>query len=273
MNLITKLGTAVSVAALLTATPVVAQQAITGIENLDDRIDDITETVEDDLAKGDDPERFGPLGVPQGWRGSLAFSASSTDGNTDTGEISLGGRLTYGVGKWSHNFGIAAEYGRTNKITTDEEFFATYEANRHFTEQFYMFGIGRYNFDGIGPTEHEAFLGFGPGIRVVNTDQTTWRVQAGPGALYTKTSAGVDDTELSGILSSRVYHRFNDTVSLTNDTDVLFSESTTIATNDFGVNYKLTDMMSTRFSYRTEFDDSRAIKTDNKLGVSLVIGF
>lgn len=66
MNLIAKLGTAVSVAALLTATPVVAQQAITGIENLDDRIDDITETVEDDLAKGDDPERFGPLGVPQG---------------------------------------------------------------------------------------------------------------------------------------------------------------------------------------------------------------
>lgn len=273
MKLLTSLATATSLAALFAVAPLHAQQAITGIDDLDNRIDTITEDAQSDLAKAEDAERFGPLDVPQGWRGSLAYSASSVDGNTDTGEISLAGRLTYGVGKWSHNIGVAAEYARAGAKTTDEEFFATYEANRYFTEQFYLFGLGRYNYDGKGTTTHEAFLGFGPGIRVLNNDMTTWRVQAGPGALYTESVGGASVSELSGIVSSRFYHRFTDLVSLTNDTDILFSQDNTIATNDLGLNYKLSESLATRFSYRTEFDDSRAIKTDNKLGASLVLGF
>lgn len=264
---------AASAMALSLAAPVYAQSNITGIKSLNDRIDDIETNVKDDLANGEDAQRFGPLSVPQGWRGSLAMSAASTDGNTDTGEISIGTRLTYGAGAWAHTFGVAGEYGRTGKATTKEELFLTYEANRYFTEQFYAFALGRYNFDGIGATEHEAFLGFGPGYRIVNNEKTTWRVQAGPGALYTKTKAGVDNTELSGIISSRYYHRFNETLALTNDTDILKTKTKVLATNDFGLNVKMSDTLSTRFSYRTDYDDSRAIKTDNKLGISLVVGF
>ena len=43
--------------------------------------------------------------------------------------------------------------------------------------------------------------------------------------------------------------------------------------NDLGVNFKMSDAFSTRVSYLTEYNDSRAIRTDNKLGVSLVYGF
>ncbi|MGV8955876.1 MAG: DUF481 domain-containing protein [Cypionkella sp.] len=43
--------------------------------------------------------------------------------------------------------------------------------------------------------------------------------------------------------------------------------------NDLGINVKMTDAFSTRVSYLTDYNDTRAIQADNKLGVSLVYGF
>lgn len=260
----------------LLAAPVFAQDALTGVEALDDRIDDIQDAAEEDLARGDDAERYGPLGVAQGWQGSLALSASATSGNTDTGEASLAGRLTYGTGAWSHSFGFAGEYGETDGTQTEEKFFGTYEANRYFTPEVYVFGTARAEYDGFATNKVDGFLGFGPGYRVLNTNALTWRVQAGPGVRYTETQNGEKETEAGWIASSRYYYGLTDTVSLTMDTDVLGSNANTVATNDFGVNFKVTDTLSTRVSYRTEYnsDPLPGLKDkDNTIGLSLVMGF
>ena len=57
------------------------------------------------------------------------------------------------------------------------------------------------------------------------------------------------------------------------DTDIVKSDTALRIGNDLGVNFKVTDAFSTRVSYLTEYNDSRAIRADNKLGVSLVYGF
>jgi len=65
-------------------------------------------------------------------------------------------------------------------------------------------------------------------------------------------------------------------MSVNNDTDILTSDASTVATNDLGLNYKMTDTLSTRVCYRTKYnsDPSDGRKnTDNTLGVSLVLGF
>lgn len=49
-----------------------------------------------------------------------------------------------------------------------------------------------------------------------------------------------------------------------------------LATNDFGVNFRVTDARTTRISYRTEFNDDPLpglSETDNTFGLSLVVGF
>ncbi|MFD2738804.1 YdiY family protein [Sulfitobacter aestuarii] len=276
---------AASALALLVAAPVSAQNTITGITDLNDQIDDITTEVERDQRRGQDAERFGPNGVAQGWRGSFALTASGTSGNTDTGELSGAGRLTYGIGSWNHLVGFAIEYGESNGIKNEEKFFGTYEASRYFTPEFYAFGLGRFQFDGLltdntgtilPGSETDAFLGFGPGYRVLNTPNHTWRVQAGPGARYFKDANGESDTEVGFIASSRYYYAFTDTVSFTNDTDILGSDVNTVLSNDAGVNFKMSDNLSTRVSYRTDYntDPTPGLKsTDNTIGVSLVIGF
>ena len=82
-----------------------------------------------------------------------------------------------------------------------------------------------------------------------------------------------DETETGYIVSSRFFYSFNENVFATMDTDFLKSDSALRINNDLGVNFKMSDAFSTRVSYLTEYNDSRAIRSDNKLGVSLVYGF
>lgn len=275
MKNVSKLA-AVSVLALLAAAPVMAQGALIGVDAIDDRIVDIERDANKDLARGDDSQRFGPLGVVQGFRGSFALTGSAATGNSDTAEVALGGRINYGVNEWNHSFGIAANYGEASGVRNEEKFFVAYEASRYFTPEFYAFGIGRYQYDGFATNEHDAFLGFGPGYRIINTPTVAWRVQAGPGVRYTQTATGTETTELAGLASSRIFYALTDTVSLTNDTDLLGSDVNTIVSNDFGVNFKVSNNMSTRVSYRTDYNNNPEVgktATDNTFGVSLIVGF
>ena len=274
---------ATSVLALSLAAPAFAQNTITGIRQLDDRIDDIDRDARRDLNRQNDPARFGENGVTQGFQGSAALTASGTSGNTDNGDLSAAGRLTYGMGSWNHLVGFAVEYGEANGDTNEEKFFATYEGSRYFTPSLYAFGTGRYQFDGYDSNRQDAFLGRGLGYRIYNTDQVAWRVQGGPGIRYIEDQVTRDsDTEVAALISSRFYYQFTDTVSLTNDTDVLGSSEDYIASNDFGVNFKVNDTLSTRISYRTEYNSDPSFdpvtgnslkNTDNTVGISLVGGF
>ena len=267
---------AASALALLVAAPAFAQSAIVGVEALDDRIDDIQEDVADDLAEGDDAERFGRNQYAQGWTGSLALGFSATSGNTDTADLDLAGRFRYGNGPWNHTIGFAAEFAEDNSVRNKEEYYITYDVNRYFSEHFYVFGLASARYDDFDSNKVDAFLGFGPGYRVINTPNQTWRVQAGPGVRYVENRLGVDTTEVAGIASSRYYFKLSEAVTMTMDTDVLFSEVDTVLTNDLGFNFKVTDRVSTRISYRTEWDSDPlpGLKsTDNAIGVSLVYGF
>jgi putative salt-induced outer membrane protein len=284
MNTFLKLAT-VSALALAVAAPVSAQSTLTGVQGLNDNIDDITTEVERDQRRGQDADRFGSTGVAQGFKGSFALTASGTSGNTDTGEVSGAGRLTYGVGDWNHLVGFALEYGEANSVKNEEKFFATYEASRYFTEQFYMFGLGRFQYDGtlvddagvvLPGSETDAFLGFGPGYRIINTADQTWRVQGGPGVRYFKDAASNSDTEVGFIVSSRYFYSLTDTINFTNDTDILGSDANTIVSNDAGINFKVSNNLSTRISYRTDYNTdpvAGAASTDNNIGLSLVLGF
>lgn len=265
-----------SALALTLAAQAHAQTALTGVDDVDDRIDDISDSVADDFAESADSERFSTNGVPQGLRGSAALQFAATNGNSDTGDLSASARLEYGVGEWSHSFGLAASFGEANGVRNQELFFGTYEGSRAFTDRVYAFGTGRFEFDGFSTTERDAFIGGGLGYRIYNTQTLAWRIQGGPGVRSLSFQDGTDETEGSVILSSRFFHAFSETVTFTNDTDFLFSDASTTITNDAGVNFRVSDNLSTRVSYRTEYESDPLpgfASADNTLGVSLVVGF
>lgn len=266
-----------AVGGLLAATPMMAQSEITGVTGLNDRLDDIEETVQDDFERSEDASRFGNPEYRPGLSGSASVTYSGKTGNNESQEFSAGARLRFAQGPVVQTFGAALDFADDNGVKTKEDVFGVYDLNYYFNDQFYVFALGRVESDGLASlatdVATDAFIGVGPGYRIVNTPQMTWRVQAGIGVSYLKDGVGNSDTETGYIASSRFFYQFSETIFATNDTDVLKSDSALRVNNDLGVNFKMSDAFSTRVSYLTEYNDSRAIRTDNKVGLSLVYGF
>lgn len=274
-----KLLTAAAFAAAtsISATAALAQGELLGTDALDDRLDDIEEAVQEDLDRAEDRARFGNPEFRQGLSGSASLGYTGQSGNSESNELTLGVRLRHASGNFVQTLGMALDYTDVEGDSTKEDVFGVYDGNYYFNDRVYGFVLGRVQSDGLAElatdTRTDAFLGFGPGYRVINTPDMTWRVQAGVGVSYLKNGIGESETEPGYIASSRFFYKFNDNVFATNDTDVLKSDTALRVNNDLGVNFKMTDSFATRVSYLTEYNESRAIRTDNKLGVSLVYGF
>jgi putative salt-induced outer membrane protein len=272
-----KIFAATLIALGLGATPTLAQTTLTGTRVLDDRIDDIEENAQDDLERAEDASRYGNPDYRPGLSGSASLGYSGKTGNNETQEFSLGARLRYAQGQFVQTLGVALDFADVDGVKSKEDVFGVYDANYYLNDSFYVFALGRVQTDGLadepGETDTDAFIGVGPGYRILNSPDVTWRVQAGIGVSYLKDGVGDSETDTGYIASSRFFYGFNDNIFMTNDTDVLTSDSVLRVNNDIGLNFKMTDTFSTRISYLTDYNESRDIRTDNKLGLSLVYGF
>ncbi len=270
-----KLAVASSLALAVGSGAAVAQTNLVGTQVLEDRIEAIEDSVQDDFARAEDAARFGNPQFAPGLTTQVALTYAGKTGNTDTQDLTIAGRVRHNAGQWSQTIGFALEFGESNGVKNKENVFAVYDANYYVNDQFYVFGLARVERDRF-PEKLEGFLGFGPGVRVINNETTAWRLQAGPGVRYQELDGGPAVTEEAVLASSRFHHKFTDTIFLTNDTDILSSNAGLLATNDLGVSFRMTEGLATRVSYRTEFNDSPAPgakNTDNTLGVSLVMSF
>ena len=262
---------------MMASTGAYAQSTLTGTRAVNDRIDDINDDVNEDMDRARDEARFGnPEGRP-GLSGSASLGYSGKTGNNESQEFALGARLRYAQGQFVQTIGVAMDYADDAGVKSKEDVFAVYDANYYLTDRFYLFALGRIQTDGLanaaGEVKTDAFLGFGPGYRIVNREDMAWRVQAGIGVSYLENGLEQSETETGYIASSRFYYAFNDNIFATNDTDILKSDSALRINNDLGLNFKMTDSFATRISYLSDYNDSRAIRTDNKVGLSLVYGF
>ncbi|MDQ7261613.1 DUF481 domain-containing protein [Paracoccus sp. PS-1] len=311
MKTLAYLAGATALAAAFSA-PAFAQPEIatganaTGISDVNEQMRDVEEAVRDDFDRSSDAYRFGNPERRDGLYGSVALSYVGRTGNSENQDFSLAGRLSHNQGPFSQSVGILLEYGENNAGDTDtEKTYVIYEGMYSFNDRFYAFALGRLATDALandpvslatdqdfsdldGRLKRDAYFGVGPGYRIINNDTTAWRVQAAIGVRYTKAVdvLSVDptdpltgtyeydtNTETGYLLSSRFYHRINDNFFITNDTDYLTSDSNDTATNELGLNFKMSEAFATRVSYKTEYVSDRAIRTDNTLGVSLVYGF
>lgn len=272
---------AASVLALLVASPSFAQATITGTEALDDRIEDIEDDIADEFARSEDASRFGNPEFRPGLSGSASVGYTGQTGNNESQEFSLGARLRNASGPFVQTLSMALDFTDEDGTSTKEEVFGVYDLNYYFNDRFYAFALARVKTDGLADEavdpadtfKRDAFLGFGPGYRVINTPDMAWRVQAGIGVSYLENGLDESESETGYLAASRFFYKINENIFMTNDTEILSSDTALRANNDFGVNFKMTDAFSTRVSYLTEYNDSRAIETDNKLGLSLVYGF
>lgn len=262
-------------AALITSlgTTTWAQDVFNGTNVAEDQFEDLVEDIEDDADR--ELDRFGNEGRPQGFSGSVAARGEFNSGNTDNASIGIGTDLNYVQGVNGYQLLLSYTYGESDGITDEESLFYGLEYTRDFSPSFYGFAKVQGSLDEFSSFETDNFASFGAGYRIINEPDSQWSIQAGPGyrfAEFSDVTSG-DISEVAFGIGSDYSRRLTRTTTVTNDTDVIASETDTVVYNDLAVSVSVTDTLALRSSLLTEyhtdpqpgFDD-----TDNTFGISMV---
>lgn len=244
-----------------------------------DAVDDLQEQLEDDRER--DIDAFGTEGREVGQYGSIAlrYSGTTSDGNTSN---DLGVGLRYGMfdGVNGVDFNASYVFGEDNGTVTENTLLAGADYRRNLSDTLFAYGqidtaINQLTTT-VGEYKNDTFVGAGLGYRIFNSADTQWSVQAGPGYRFAEIVGGTDVDEVAASISSNLFVSLSDTVYLTNDTGVIYSETSTTIGNDLAVNVSLTDTLALRTSYATRFNDATDNSfsdAENTLGVAVVYNF
>ncbi len=263
--------------AAMSATSVSAQNLIGRDTVAGDRNDDLIEAIEDDADR--ELDRFGNEGRPQGFTGSVALRGIVQSGNTDSTNIGIGSDLNYVFGPNGIELQLNYAYSDDDDSASEESLFYGLEYTRDLTPAFFGFAKVQGSADSATDAQYETdtFVSFGAGYRVYNEANLQWTVQAGPGYRFAELNDITDGDVSEGALglSSDYANKLSETVFVTNDTDVIWSESDTVVFNDLALNVSMTETLALRTSLLTEFhtEPGTAEDTDNTFGVSLVYSF
>jgi len=265
-----------SVAASAFAFPALAQQSTFDNQTAaTDAVDAIEDAVADDYARSD-RDAFGNQSRALGWYGSVSATGTATAGNSDTANIGIGSRFGTYDGTNGHDFRLSYTYSEEDGEATASKGIFGYDYTRDINQN--LFGYGKLSaiFDDDSTYERDVFVGAGLGYRVQETNDASWTLQAGPGYRLAETSAGEEIEEFAASVGSKAAFRLSETAFLTNDTDIIWSETDTLLTNDLGVNVRVSDALALRTSLLTTIHsepDAGDKNTDHSLGVSLVYSF
>lgn len=189
------------------------------------------------------------------WQGEGSLSAGYTTGNTETTDFGAGLKLKHNGDLWSQSGEFKADYGETDSIETKNRIAAAGQVDRIITDRLSGYGRVTYERDEFSGFENRYFVGGGLSYDILIDEPTTWTVQGGPGYRVDEIR-GTGDTEesLGFAAGSRLAHDFNENVALTNDTDIIYSNTSTQITNSLALTFELLGDLSARISYDVRHD-------------------
>jgi putative salt-induced outer membrane protein len=226
-------------------------------------------------------------GLLELWKGRAEIGGNRSTGNTDT--LGLTGALSLdrkGI-DWDHKLTVRADYQQSGGRTSREKFFAAYEPRYDIDDGVFAYGLAQYDRDPFqGYTARYALSG-GVGAKLVDTSALDLSLKAGPALRVTRGTDGVSDTRLAGLLGLDLDWRITDRLTLTQDTNavtetggvaavVLVDSRSTTVNLITGLEAKVSDRLSTRFSYAVDYNSNPPagrVDTDTISRFSLVYGF
>ena len=216
-----------------------------------------------------------------GWTGEGSFSAGVTTGNTETTDVGLGLDLGRDFGVWAVGVRAAADYGETEGEETKNRIFLGGNLDRQLTDRLFGFGQASYEQDEFSGFESRTYLGGGLGYEIFSSDQLGWVVRGGPGlkldeVLDPETGEVETEESFGASAESNFNYQFNDNVGFTNDTTVIYAETSTQIGNIAALTASLTDTLSARVSFEVRHDTDPVDgfeSTDTISRVSLVYAF
>lgn len=232
---------------------------------------------------------------PRIWSGQVGLSGAARTGNTETQEVGFEGELTREFERTRHLAEFIFDFGQTevestdpvtDEVTTQTEettnrLFASYEQNRLLTDKLFAFGDVDYERDRFSGFDYRTVVATGLGYDIFKNG-TTWSVSGGPGYRFERTDERITmepeetNEELAARFASRFSHAFNDSVTLSNDTDILWTDISTTSFNRTAVTSDLMAGLAARASLEVTHESNPpegAVETDTVTRIALVYAF
>lgn len=231
-------------------------------------------------------ESLRQAGLFELWKGRVELGGIRTTGNTDTlgltGAISLDRK---GI-DWQHKLALRADLQRSGDTITREKYFAAYEPRYEFSDNLFAYGLAQFERDRFQGFDARYALSGGVGYTVVDSRNLDLSIKAGPALRISETTDGLSDTRLAGLFGLDFDWRITERLKLTQATNavtetggaaLVFVDSRSTTLNLVtGLEAKVSDRLSTRFSYAVDYDSNPPagkVNTDSISRFSLVYGF
>jgi len=196
---------------------------------------------------------------PPEWSGEGAFNAGVTSGNTETTDLGVGLKLKHQGDNWIQYGELAADYGETDSVETKNRIFAAGQVDRIFDDRFSGYGRLTWERDEFSGFDNRYFLGFGAAWKAFDSDITKWTIEGGPGYKIdeireTLTTPASTEESIGVRAGSKFEHRFNDAVTLSNSTEIVYSDASTQVGNILALTANVWGNLSARVSLDVRHD-------------------
>lgn len=200
------------------------------------------------------------------WTGEGSFSASISQGDTNSTDLAAAIKLKHSRGRWSESVHFTGEYDKDNHQETENRIFGSFQMDYRFDPKWSALIYTSAENDKYSGFGWRYFFGIGAGYDVIHSRRLDWVVQGGPGykidhvRAYPATPPLVDEIpetveESIGLaLASRFRYNFSDKVQLTNDTAMIYVPLSTEIENTIAVTADLFGNLKVRMSYEIRHD-------------------
>jgi putative salt-induced outer membrane protein len=202
---------------------------------------------------------------PPGWSGEGSFSAGYTTGNTETRDAGVGVKAKHTGQMWTQQGEFQGDYGETDGLETKNRIAAAGQLDRILTPKWNTYGRLTYEKDEFSGFENRYFAGVGVSHKAIDNPVTQWTLEGGPGykvdevraVAGTPTTAPIaasTEESLGARAASRFKHNFNERVALSNDTEVVYSSTSTQISNGIALTANVVGNLNARVSVDVRHD-------------------
>ena len=187
---------------------------------------------------------------------------------------------------WRHKLRGRADYQRNNGVTSREQYFLAYEPNYNISKRLFLYGLAQFERDRFQGFSARYAVSGGVGYQIIDESNLQLAAKIGPAYRVTEFTTGESESRIAGLIGVDFDWSITDRLKLTHDTSavaetggsatVIVDSSNTSLNLVTGLNAKISDSLTTRFSYTVEYDSNPpvgATKTDTLSRVTVIYDF
>ena len=209
----------------------------------------------------------------ENWSGKGEFGAFRATGNSSNTGVTAGLSLKRQGIDWTHKLRGRADYQRNNGVTSREQYFFAYEPNLKVSERMFVYGLAQYERDRFQGFSARYAVSGGIGYKFIDKPDIPLSAKVGPAYRVTDFVNGDSESRIAGLLGVDFDWSITDRLKLTHETNavaetggsatIIVDSNNTSLNFVTGLNAKVSDKLTTRFSYTIEYDSNPPAGSEN----------